>query len=250
MVSTTEAIESCLDKSQMYSKLSKTGIPLPKVKLAFTENEFYKAIDKLGYPENPVVFKPTIGKGSRGVRILDPKADRRDLLLNQKPNNKYMNLEDFTSILGGLEDVDFPKLIVMEHLEGQERTTDIIAKDGEMLVCSTKTMERAHWGTIVEGELVNDPDLLKQSKTIVEALNLSYCVNIQFIGGKLIEINPRVSTFIYQPNFIQPYVAVKLALGELTTEQVKEYQSQIWYGLRMIRYMEQAFYNFDWGEVY
>ena len=72
---------------------------------------------------------------------------------------------------------------------------------------------------------------------------LSYNISIQFIGNKLIEINPRTSTYIYQDNLIEPYLAIKLLLGELTPEQIREYNGKIDYGRRMIRYMDQIFFK-------
>jgi len=66
---------------------------------------------------------------------------------------------------------------------------------------------------------------------------------LQFIGGKLIEINPRVSTFIYQDDLIMPYLAIKLALGEMTEEEVREQQGKVKIGRRFVRYMDQVFYD-------
>jgi hypothetical protein len=106
-----------------------------------------------------------------------------------------------------------------------------------------KTVEQARWGVIVRGELVRRPDLVAQTREILRVIPLSYNVNLQFIGEKLIEINPRVSTFIYQEYLIAPYLAIKLALGELDAEGVRAYQAHIAYGRRMVRYMDQVFYG-------
>jgi hypothetical protein len=85
--------------------------------------------------------------------------------------------------------------------------------------------------------------LIEQTKKILESIPLSYCVNIQFIDDKLIEINPRVSSFIYQKDLISPYLAIKLALHEITPEEIKGYKVKIDYGRRMIRYMDQIFHK-------
>ena len=162
-------------------------------------------------------------------------------MLNYKPNSRYMSLNEFEAIFQG--DPAFPKLLVMEYLEGMEYTTDPIALDGEMLLCTTKTVEAARWGVIVKGQLVDKPGLVEQTREILKAIPLSYNVNIQFIGDKLIEINPRVSSFIYQDDLIAPYVAIKLALGEITPDDVRRLQSRTAYGRRMVRYMDQVF----WG---
>jgi len=52
-----------------------------------------------------------------------------------------------------------------------------------------------------------------------------------------------VSSFIYQDDYIAPYLAIKLALGEVGKEELKAYQDQIAHGRRMVRYMDQVFYD-------
>ena len=244
VVSSPESIELASNKYLMYEAVRKgSGIDLPTYHSASNLDDFLEAADKLGYPDSPIVFKPHFGKGSRGVRIIDPHANRMHQLMEEKPTNKFMSLEGFTEIFRGLEDEDFPDFLVMEYLEGMEKTADTIAMDGRELLTTIKTVERARWGVIVEGELVQDDSLVSQSREILRSIPLSYCVNIQFIANKLIEINPRVSTFIYQNDLIAPYLAVKLALGEITEEDVKAYRSKIDYGRRMIRYMDQIFHK-------
>jgi len=242
LVSDPEAIEIASDKFRMYEVLRElTEIPLPGYRLVTTMDEFLRAVEELGYPERPVCFKPPVAKGSRGFRILDASVDRKDLLLNYKPNSRYMSLDEFVHIFR--DDPDFPKLLVMEYLEGEECTTDPIALHGEMLLCMAKTVEAARWGVIVKGELVDRPELVEQTREILRAIPLSYNLNLQFIGGKLIEINPRVSSFIYQDDLIPPYLAIQLALGEITADEVRAMQSKVRIGRRMVRYMDQVFWN-------
>jgi carbamoyl-phosphate synthase large subunit len=244
VVSSPEALLVATNKYLMYETLrEKTQLPLPNYSSVTTYDEFVSTIYDLGYPKNPVVFKPHIGKGSRGVRILDPNANRLSQLLDQKPISKFMSLDELREIFQNIETPNFPQLVVMEYLEGMEKTTDSIALNGRELVTTVKTVERARWGVIVNGELVQDEDLINQTRAILKAIPLSYCVNIQFIAGKLIEINPRVSSFIYQDDFIPPYLAIKLALGEIDEEQVTSYQDKVDYGRRMVRYMDQVFHK-------
>jgi len=242
LVSDPKPIEVSNNKFEMYETLRKnTCIDLPKYISVESLGEFMDGIERLGYPENPVLFKPHIGKGSRGVRILDPKAERRRMLMEEKPISKYISLQEFEEIFS--KERDFPKLLVMEFLRGREMTTDSIAMKGRELLTTVKTVEEARWGVIVRGELVKQDDLVEQTRNILRAIPLSYCVNTQFIAGKLIEINPRVSTFIYQEDLIAPYLAVKLALGELSEEDIVTYREKIDYGRRMVRYMDQVFHQ-------
>jgi carbamoyl-phosphate synthase large subunit len=242
LVSDPEPIALSTNKYQMYEVLRKeTGITLPSYYSAESLDKFIDVIHKLGYPENPVVFKPHIGKGSRGVRIVDPKADRKRLLMEEKPISKFISLEEFKIIFEHVE--DFPKFLVMDYLEGMERCCDTIAMQGRELLTTVKTVEEARWGVIVRGELVKRPNLIEQTCEILKAIPLSFCVNLQFINDKLIEINPRVSSFIYQLNMNAPYLSVKLLLGEISEDEIKKYVQQIDYGRRMVRYMDQLFHK-------
>jgi len=242
LVSDAETIATANNKWLMYEKLkAETDINLPKYYWPRSLGEFLGCIEKLGYPDNAICFKPHIGKGSRGFRIIDPKVDRQNLLLNYKPNSRYISLEEFIKIFESAK--SFPDFLVMEYLDGKEYTTDSIALNGEELLTMVKTMEQARWGVVVKSKLVKIPELINQTKKILSSIRLSYNINIQFIGNKLIEINPRVSSFIYQDNLIPPYIAIKLALGELSPNEVRGLVDKIQWGRRMIRYMDQIFWN-------
>jgi carbamoyl-phosphate synthase large subunit len=242
LVSDPKPIEVSINKHTMYEILrQETNINLPKYFSAESLDQFLTSIQKLGYPEKPVVFKPHIGKGSRGVRIIDPKINRKRMLMERKPISKYMSIEEFKEIFSTKD--DFPKLLVMEFLEGMELTADSLAIEGRELLTTVKTVEQARWGVIVKGQLVEREDLVAQTRKILKAIPLSYCINVQFIDGKLIEINPRVSTFLYQRHLLAPYLAIKLALGEIGEEEIRTYKERIDYGRRMVRYMDQVFHK-------
>jgi carbamoyl-phosphate synthase large subunit len=242
LVSDPEPIEMANNKFLMYETLRKgTDIPLPRYYSVDSLDAFRESIGQLGYPESPVIFKPHIGKGSRGVRILDARVNRLRQLMEEKPTSKYMSLKEFEEVFSDAE--TFPQLLIMEFLSGDEFTADSLVLKGRELLTTVKSVEQARWGVIVRGELVRKPELVDQTRKILKTIPLSYCVNLQFIGTKLIEINPRVSTFIYQQNLIAPYLAVKLALGEITNEEVVEYNEKIDYGRRMVRFMDQIFHK-------
>lgn len=242
LVSDPKAIKIANNKYSMYETLKKqTDLELPHYKLVTTLDEFNTALEELQYPKKPVIFKPPIGKGSRGVRILDPTISQKQILLEKKPNSKYMSHKEFNSIFQ--EEKDFPTLLLSEFIAGQEKTTDSICLQGKEILTTIKTVEQARWGVIVRGELIHEENLIDQTQQILKAIPLSYCVNIQFIEDKLIEINPRVSSFIYQKDLNAPYLSIKLALGEITPEELKEYKNKIDYGRRMIRYMDQIFHK-------
>lgn len=247
LVSDPEPIKLANNKFQMYEKLRKnTHLPLPHYFWPKNLDEFIQYAEELGYPKQPICFKPHEAKGSRGFRILDSTINRRNLLLNYKPSSRYMTLEEFITIFES--ESDFPEFILMEFIPGMEMTSDCLCLNGESLLTSVKSVEQARWGVIVKGELLDEPQIIHQTSVILNQIPLSYNINLQFIKPPnniplLIEINPRVSTFIYQTDFIQPYLSIKLALGEETPESIRTYQDKIAIGRRMVRYMDQVFYD-------
>jgi carbamoyl-phosphate synthase large subunit len=230
------------NKYDMYEKLKNVkGINLPEYYYPRNLDEFVKFAHKLGYPKRAVCFKPHRSKGSRGFRILDESISRRDMLLNYKPESRYMSLKEFMEIFE--KEKDFPKFILMEVIKGPEYDAMTLCFKGESLLTTVKSREQSRWGIITSGELIDKPEIVKAVEKIISVIPLSYNISLQFIDNKLIEINPRTSSYIYQDDLNEPYLAVKLCLGEISKEEVRSYQSKVRYGRRMLRYMDQLFWD-------
>ncbi len=90
---------------------------------------------------------------------------------------------------------------------------------------------------------VDRPDLVEISREICRRLRLDWFVNIQFKGDKLLEVNPRVSTFVYQEDFNLPYLGIKYALGELSAADVRAVQARVRPSRRTVRYYDQMFWD-------
>ena len=73
-------------------------------------------------------------------------------------------------------------------------------------------------------------------------LPMDYCFDIITRGGVLMEINPRVSTFIYADDYCPPYLSLKLAMGEMSSDDIRKYQSNVPIGKKMFRYYGQVDY--------
>ena len=245
MVSDLEPLETAINKYRLYSLLKAHNIPVPEFYYPKNLDEFIKMAKWLGYPSQKVCFKPHVSKGSRGFRILDETVSRRDLLLKYKPDSRYMSLEEFIEIFK--EEKNFPDLILMEFVEGFEYDAMTLCHSGRALLTTVKTREQSRWGVVTVAELINKPEIVELVDRIISLVPLSFNIGLQFIGNKLIEINPRVSTFIYQSDLNEPYLAIKLLLDEISNKEVRNYQAKIKYGRRMIRYMDQIFWDKDSG---
>lgn len=240
--SNAEAVRIADNKYELY-QLAETlaDVETPEYRSPNSLEEFVNAAHEMGYPERDLCFKPHIGKGSRGFRVLTERFDRRDLLLNHKPTARYMSLAEFESIFS--ESNDFPDLLLMEMAEGEEIDAMTIAYKGEALLTTCKTRESHRWGVIDRGEHVHRPVVEKAVEAIVRAIPLGFNNSLQFIDNKVIEINPRTSTFIYQDDLNEPWLAVKLGLGLITPDELRAYRKNIKMGRRMVRYMDQVFFE-------
>lgn len=244
IVGNNEDAELAGNKFTLYEALKDVeGLKIPKYYAPKSLDEFVECAKKLGYPEKRVCFKPHFSKGSRGFRIIDDNISRKDLLLNYKPVSTYMSMPEFISIFE--KEDEFPDFLVMEVVEGIEHDVMTISMDGEVLLTTCKTREANRGGVITKGELVNEPQIMEYCKKIIEKIPLTYNSCFQFIDGYLIEINTRVSTFIYQDDLIEPYITIKLALGEYSKDDVRALQDKVQYGRRMLRYFDQVFYHKD-----
>src|SRR5262249_29334827 len=71
LVSSPQTIHRSNDKAESYSLLQRIGVPTVDFRRVSGAREVESAAHELGYPGNPVCFKPVFSSGSRGFRILD-----------------------------------------------------------------------------------------------------------------------------------------------------------------------------------
>jgi len=241
LVAAPEAVALCADKAAMYAALQGTTVHLPRSLVPSSLDEFVAAAHELGYPDAPVCFKPPVAKGSRGFHVLQPRVDVAHQLLAERDGNLPLTLDDFAAAFRDVK--PFPRLLLMEFVEGPECTVDALADGGEIILHQTKTREAINTGLAMAFKTVDRPDLLRFSGEVCGAAGLDWFVNIQFKGDKLLEVNPRVSTFVYQEDFKLPYLGVKYALGELDREAVALAQAAVRPSRRTVRYYDQMFWD-------
>ena len=99
IVSDEDALFLANNKCLLYQHLKNNKVDVPKFFIANNKDQLKEAVIKLNYGKVPVVIKPCIGNGSRGVRILDGNADRFDLLFNKKPTSIFSTLRARSSEL-------------------------------------------------------------------------------------------------------------------------------------------------------
>jgi hypothetical protein len=93
-------------------------------------------------------------------------------------------------------------------------------------------------------ETIDDASLMEVASRIVAALAIDHFFNIQLVGDVVIEVNPRISTIVYQPDLNLPYLGVKRALGEIGPEELAAQVQRVRPTRRTLRYFDQV----DWDE--
>jgi carbamoyl-phosphate synthase large subunit len=237
LVSSPDTVRRSNDKAETYAFLQRIGVPTVEYRRVAGAREVEAAARELGYPDRPVCFKPVFSSGSRGFRILDPTVDRAHQLLHERPGSVAMRLEEALELLpeeGGTE------LLVMELATGGERTIDGIA-DGERVVLGhPKTREAMRAGLAMFFVTLDGPELMEMADRIVRELRIEWFFNIQLVGNAVIEINPRISTIVYQEDLNLPWLGVKRALGEISDDELAALHLRIRPGRTALRYFDQV----------
>ena len=218
LVSSPDTIHRSNDKAETYAMLQRIGVKGPDFRRVNGAREVAAAAAELGYPDRPVCFKPVFSSGSRGFRILDPTVDRAHQLLNERPGSVAMRLEEAVELL---PDEGGPDLLVMELATGGERTIDGIADGQRVVLGHPKTREAMRAGLAMYFVTLDDPALMELADRIVDELAIEHFFNIQLVGEHVIEINPRISTIVYQEDLNIPYLGVKRALGEISDDELR-----------------------------
>ena len=237
LVSPPDTIRRANDKAEAYALLHRIGVPAPAWRRVRGGIALAAAAEELGYPGRPVCFKPVFSSGSRGFRVLDPTVDRAKQLLEERPGNLAMSLADVVPLL---PDEGGPELLVMELAQGRERTIDGIANAGRLVLGHPKTREAMRAGLAMYFETLVDEGLVELARKIVTELGIDHFFNIQLVGEQVIEINPRISTIVYQEDLNLPYLGVRHALGELSVEELAPFAELVRPTRRALRYFDQV----------
>lgn len=244
-VSDFEQLNIANNKYNLMQFCKVNDVPYPEFYIVKSIEEFKEKAKLLGYPEKKICFKPPISNGLRGFRIINDSADKMHSLMNEKPNNAYIGYEEFLQIA---RDADyFPDLLLMEFLPGEEFSIDVMVDNGKCHFVIPRSRDKIKMGISFVGTTVEDKELIKYSKQLVESLNLNGNVGLQFkrdINGipKIIESNPRVQGTIVlctASGYNMVYNSVKAALGE------KLIDYKINWNTKMIRYWDELYVDSD-----
>jgi hypothetical protein len=135
---------------------------------------------------------------------------------------------------------DGTELLVMELASGGERTIDGIADGRRIVLGHPKTREAMRAGLAMYFVTLADDRLMEIAERIVDALAIEWFFNIQLVGDRVIEINPRISTIVYQEDLNLPWLGVKRALGEISDEELAALRARVRPGRSALRFFDQV----------
>ncbi len=232
------------DKGKLFQFLEDKGIIVPQYFLVKTLKQFILKSKELGFPKNPFCFKPTQSNGSRGFRIVDNNKNLKELLFNEKPNSTYINFDNVCKIL---KDDNFPTLMVMEYLPGEEYSVDILSKKGIPLYVIPRLRDEMASGISKTCTLKMNEDIIKYCTQISKVLKFDGIFGIQAKYDKngtikILEINPRLQGSIVAcvgGGINLPYFVIKQLIGE----KIPNYK--IKWETRMTRNWKETFFTYD-----
>lgn len=195
MVSGAEAVEAANDKAAVLRVCDKLGLPTPAWRVAPGEADLVEAAAALGYPDVPVVIKPPVSNGMRGLRILRPAAWDARRFLADKPSGVEVSLDDLLAVLR--RGADWPDLLVTEYLPGPEYSVDAFSGT-HLAVAMPRRRDAIRSGISFETTLLPDrDDLIEPTMRAAQHLGLRYAFGFQFKEDadgvpRVLECNPRV----------------------------------------------------------
>jgi carbamoyl-phosphate synthase large subunit len=172
----------------------------------------------------PAIVKPRSGSGSRGIRLLENRAELEALE------------RDGT-------------LLVQEHLPGPEYSLDVLARaDGHVAAVVPRERLKVDSGIAVTGRTLKDDALDTFARAVARAIELTTVANVQVkidAAGEpaLLEVNarfPGTMPLTVAAGVDMPRLAVMEALGETIPDGPLPFEE-----IAMVRYFQERFFAFD-----
>jgi carbamoyl-phosphate synthase large subunit len=175
-------------------------------------------------PSLPVIVKPRSGSGSRGIVLVERRAELEALA------------RDGT-------------LLVQEHLPGPEHSLDVLARaDGHVAAVVPRERLKVDSGIAVTGRTKHDPRLDAFAREVAARIGLTTVANVQVkedADGEpaLLEVNPRfpgTMPLTVASGVDMPRLAIGEALGTPVPDGPLAFDD-----IAMVRYFEERFFSFD-----
>lgn len=184
------------NKFKLFQFLDNVDIRLGKYGEFEDVDQILEVAQILGYPDNKLIFKPKIGRGSRGLRLIDSAASNH---IDRFISNSYhiMTLAELVAVFES-HPSKLCDYFLMEYLPGEKYSSDVLIENGRIVASVTRSNG---YGVKIQppttrAKLVHEPDIDHYISNICKSIKFDYFA--QFETGRnidgdpsLIEINPR-----------------------------------------------------------
>lgn len=193
-VSEPAAMAIANNKYQLLRLFAGIGLPVPAYHLAKSEEELIRFVKELGYPNRPVVIKPPVSNGMRGLRILRESAWDAERFLRDKPDGTEITLDELVRILR--RGSRWPELLITEFVPGPEFSVDAFRGTRAFVAVSRERVVIRSGITFVARVRMHDK-ILEYTRRAADAMNLQYAFGFQYKLAedgtpKVLECNPRI----------------------------------------------------------
>jgi len=208
------------NKARFYEYCEQYDFPIPEYQAVTNAKQFDEAYSTLRNRHPLVCFKPTISVFGLGFRLVCEKGFEISRLLNGEVYQ--IGLEHSRLIFS--EQESFRELMVMQYLEGKERSVDCLADNGKLI----RYVIRRKSGSAGGIQLIEDnTDIGAITERLVSLFQLNGLFNVQFRDSNgipyLLEINPRMSGGLHFTAFSGlnlPYWGMASALSLCRQEDI------------------------------
>lgn len=244
IISPETGLQIANNKYNLFNSCQKHGIHVPEYYQVKTKDEFIEKYSYMKYhsKHSLICFKPPVGNGMRGFKVISQGAREFSYLISCKPAESVLiSMQEMYDLM--LNNTVFPKLLLMEYLPGAEYSIDCLVNNGNFVTAVPRLRQKTRNGISWVGETFEKTEIVDTCRKICEYLNLNGPIGFQFredASGtpKIIECNPRVQGSIClctAAGVNIPYLAVKLALNEPVTIPKPKW------GVKMVRYLSELY---------
>jgi predicted ATP-grasp superfamily ATP-dependent carboligase len=206
---TDDSYRIASDKYSTVTLAVNTGVPCPKTWMPEDSNHLAEWLEQFSFP---MVIKPRFSSGSRGIRIV---------------NNKAQLIDEYNEI-----HTLYPNPLVQEFIPQGERFDVCLLYDKHNQIrCSFVQREIRHFpldiGPSTVQESVWMPELIEQAKKLLSGIKWCGIIEIEFMRDprdkvlKLMEINPRFWNSLHlavQSGVDFPFLLYQLAMDREVPE--------------------------------
>src|SRR4051794_4948564 len=219
-------------------RLPQALVPDPEVAAAlYDKYEAHLLLERLGFPSPPTVLPEDLD-GLDGAMMVKPRRGSGARSIH--PARDRAQAEFFVGY------VDEP-VMVQKLMDGPEFSIDLLSdRDGRCLNAIPRTMIESRGGESIKGTVIDDAELVKLGRDVVEALGVRGPCTVQAfrdrdIGLGITDINTRFGgafpapMYAALPGRTYPELIVRMAAGERVEPHVGEFRS----GVTFTRYYWQ-----------